>query len=128
MECVYDEGFDVDNRNPGPLEIVVSSGAGVIDGVVTDRSSKQYSGALVALVPDSRRFENRALFATAASDGSGKFVFRGIAPGEYRLYAWESTPPNAYQNANFVRRFDDKAKIVVVGPRTTNRVELSLIH
>jgi protocatechuate 3,4-dioxygenase beta subunit len=95
---------------------------------VTDGASKQYSGAVVALVPDSRRFENRALFATAASDASGKFVFRGIAPGEYRLYAWETTPPNAYQNANFVRRFDDKAKIVVVGPRTNARVELSLIH
>jgi protocatechuate 3,4-dioxygenase beta subunit len=125
---VFDEGFDVDNRSPGPLEIIVSSGAGVVDGVVTDGASKQYSGAVVALVPDSRRFGNRAVFATAASDASGKFVFRGIAPGEYRLYAWETTPPNAYQNANFVRRFEDKAKIVVVGPRTTTRVELSLIH
>jgi protocatechuate 3,4-dioxygenase beta subunit len=125
---VFDGGFDVDNRVPGPLEIVVSSGAGVIDGVVTDGTSMPYSGAIVALVPDSRRFENRALFAASASDASGRFVFRGIGPGEYRLYAWEATPPNAYQNANFVRRFEDKAKIVVVGTRTSTRVELSLIH
>jgi protocatechuate 3,4-dioxygenase beta subunit len=125
---VFDEGCDVDNRNPGPLEIIVSSGAGVIDGVVTDGASRQYSGAVVALVPDSRRFENRALFATAASDASGRFIFRGLAPGEYRLYAWETTPPNAYQNASFVRRFEDRARIVVVGPRTSTRVELSLIH
>ena len=125
---VFDAGFDVDSRVPGPLEIVLSSGAGVIDGVVTDGNSKQYAGAVVALVPDTRRFENRALFATVASDASGKFDFRGIAPGEYRLYAWETTPPNAYQNANFVRRFEDKAKIVVVGQRTSARVELTLIH
>jgi hypothetical protein len=125
---VFDDGFDVDSRGPGPLEVIVSSGAGVIDGVVTDGTSKQYSGAVVALVPDSRRFENRALFATSASDASGRFVFRGIPPGEYRLFAWETTPPNAYQNANFVRRFDDKAKIVVVGQRSTTRVELPLIH
>ena len=84
---------DVDNRNPGPLEIIVSNGAGVVDGVVTDGNSKPYSGAVVALVPDSHRFENRALFATAASDASGRFVFRGIAPGEYWLFAWETTPP-----------------------------------
>jgi len=125
---VFNEGFDVDNRNPGPLEIIVSRGAGVVDGVVTDGPSKQYSGAVVALVPDPRRFENRTLFATATSDASGRFVFRGISPGEYRLYAWETTPPNAYQNANFVRKFDDKAKVVVIGERTTARVELSLIH
>ena len=125
---VYDGGFDVDNRNPGPLEIILSNGAGVIDGVVSDGASKQYSGAIVALVPDPHRFENRAVFATVTSDASGRFVFRGIAPGEYRLYAWETTPPNAYQNANFVRRFEDKAKIVVVGQRTSTRVELTLIH
>jgi protocatechuate 3,4-dioxygenase beta subunit len=125
---VFDDGFDVDNRVPGPLEIVVSSGAGVVDGVVTDGTSKSYSGAVVALVPDSRRIQNRALFATATSDASGRFVFRGIAPGEYRLFAWETTPPNAYQNANFVRRFEDKAKVVVVGQRTSIRVELPLIH
>jgi hypothetical protein len=124
---VFDEGFDVTDRNPGPLEIIVSSGAGVVDGVVSNGASKPYSGAVVALVPDSRRFENRALFATAASDASGHFVFRGVAPGEYQLYAWETTPPNAYQNANFIRRFADKAKVVVVGQRASVHAELTLI-
>jgi hypothetical protein len=125
---VYDDGFEVDNRSPAPLEIVISSGAGIVEGVVTDTTSKPYTGAVVALVPDSRRFENRALFGTAASDAAGHFVFRGIAPGEYRLFAWEITPPNAYQNANFIRKYADKGKVVVVGQRTSARTELTVIR
>ncbi len=126
--AVYDDGFDVDTRTPAPLEILISNGAGTVEGVVNDATTKPFAGAVVALVPDSRRFENRALFATGTSDASGRFVFHGIAPGEYRLYAWEMTPPNAYQNANFIRRYADKGKVVVMGQRTNARLELTLIR
>jgi protocatechuate 3,4-dioxygenase beta subunit len=125
---VFDAGFDVDEHNSIPIEIVVSNGAGVVDGVVTDALSKPLAGAVIAMVPEPRRFENRVLFATATSDASGRFAFRSVAPGDYRLFAWESTPPNAYQNANFIRSYDDKGKAVSVGQRTSTHAELKVIQ
>jgi len=125
---VFDAGFDVESRAPDPIEIVISSGAGTVDGVVEDGPMKTVSGAVVALVPEAKRFENRALFATATSDSSGRFVFRGVAPGTYRLFAWESTPPNAYQNADFIRKYEDKAQIVHVGQGGTASARLPVIR
>jgi hypothetical protein len=124
---VFDSGFDVNNSSPDPIEIVVSNGAGVVEGVVTDGPMKTVAGAVVALVPESKRFENRALFSNATSDSSGKFALRGVAPGDYRLFAWENTPPNAYQNAGFIKKFEGKAKIVHVGQGTTVQTEVTII-
>jgi protocatechuate 3,4-dioxygenase beta subunit len=124
---VFDSGFDIDSRNPDPLEIVVSSGAGVVDGIVEEGPAKIAAGAVVALVPDSKRFENRALFAATTSDNSGRFVFRSVAPGDYRLFAWESTPPNAYQNGNFIRKYESRAKIVHMVQGGSATAQLTII-
>ena len=124
---VFDSGFDIESRMPDPIEVVIGSGAGVVDGL-SWMVPRRLTGAIVALVPESKRFENRALFATATSDASGQFVFRGVAPGDYRLFAWESTPPNAYQNSNFIRKYESKAQIVHVGQGTTARAELTVIR
>jgi len=125
---VFDTGFDIGSRSPDPVEIIISNGAGVVDGTVMDGPTKTLAGAVVALVPDSKRFENRALFANTVSDANGKFVLRGVAPGDYRIFAWESTPPNAYQNGNFVRKYDDKARVVHVGQGTSVHTELTIIR
>ena len=124
---VFDSGFDIGSAVPDPLEIVVSNGAGVVQGIVEDGPSKTVAGAVVALVPESKRFENRALFANAISDASGRFTFRGVAPGDYRLFAWESTPANAYQNAGFIRKYESKAHIVHVGQGGSVSAALALI-
>ncbi len=124
---VFDTGFEVGSRVPDPIEIVISGGGGVVDGVVMDGPAKTAAGAVVALVPEPQRFENRTLFATAPSDASGRFVFRGISPGDYRLFAWESTPPNAYQSANFIRKYEGRALTVHIGQAGSAHVELAVI-
>jgi len=62
------------------------------------------------------------------SDSSGRFTFRGVAPGDYRLFAWESTPANAYQNAGFIGKYESKAHIVHVGQGGTVTASLKLIR
>jgi len=124
---VFDAGFDVDNHSPNPIEILISNGAGEVDGTVHDANMKPVAGAMVALVPEAKRFENRALFANVTSDSAGHFSFHGVAPGGYRLLAWESTPPNAYQNAGFIQKYDSKAQVVRVGQRAAMHMDLTVI-
>jgi protocatechuate 3,4-dioxygenase beta subunit len=125
---VFDSGFDIDTRATNPLEIIISNGAGIVEGVVQDGPTKVVPGAVVALVPDSRRLENRALFASATADASGRFTFRGIAPGDYQLFAWESTPPNAYQSIGFLRKYEGRGRAIRIGQGATANAEISVIR
>ncbi|MCU1260130.1 MAG: hypothetical protein JWO80_3015, partial [Bryobacterales bacterium] len=45
-------------------------------------------------------------FKTAITDSGGHYELRGVAPGKYRLFAFEDMEPLAYQNPQFVRRLD----------------------
>jgi hypothetical protein len=51
----------------------------------------------VVLVPHSDGSTRRLdLYKTAKTDRSGKFEIRGIAPGEYSVFAWQEVDPGAW--------------------------------
>jgi hypothetical protein len=51
---------------------------------------------------------------------------RGIAPGSYRLFAWETVDEDAYQDPDFLRAFADSSQNVSVssGERLTPEVKV----
>jgi hypothetical protein len=124
---VFDSGFGIGSRDPEPIEIWIASGAGVVEGVVGDGPTKVVPGAVVALIPEARRLENRALYAVANTDASGRFSFRGVAPGDYQVLAWESTPPNAYQSMSFLKKYEGRGKNVRVPQSGTASVEVTVV-
>jgi protocatechuate 3,4-dioxygenase beta subunit len=96
-----------------PFEIVLSSGAAIVEGTVVDREGKPVYGAALALAPkDSSLAKTRTGFA----DDSGKFFFDNNPPGEYRLLAWEDVNPAALNDASFLDRFDAAATLVKLEP------------
>jgi hypothetical protein len=123
---VFNGGFDVGPGENDPIQVVVGSGAGTVSGFVQDGSAKFAGGATVALVPQAR--ENLALYFSAATDASGRFVMRGVPPGDYKLFAWESVRPFAYQNASFIAKNEDRGKLIHVGQGNTVNAELTVIR
>ncbi len=79
-----------------------------------DAKGNPYPGALVALVPDISRRGRLGLYSAIPTDQNGRFSFSNVAPGSYRIFGWEDTPVGAYQDADYVRRFEDRGKQVVV--------------
>jgi hypothetical protein len=126
-QSVFDSGFDVSTKNSGPVEIVLATGAGTVSGVVLDGPTKAVAGATVVLVPEARRRSNRALYVLATSDASGRFTLRGVPPGDFKVFAWESIPAFAHVNAAFLAKHEVRGKVVHVGPQGTVSAELTLI-
>jgi hypothetical protein len=124
---VFDSGFDVSTRLNSPIEVILGSGAGTVDGIVRDGPTKVFPNATVALIPEANRRQNRALYFSAASDAAGKFTIRGVPPGDYKLFAWESIPAFAYQNSAFIAKHEGHGRAVHVGQGGTASAELQII-
>jgi hypothetical protein len=68
-----------------------------------------------------------SLYFPATSDASGQFVIRGVPPGDYKLFEWESIRPFAYQNGAFLAKHEERGRIVHVGQTGTVNAELNVI-
>ena len=123
---VYDSGLIVTAEAPAPLEVVIRTDSGTVSGVVTGMDGKPVPYTAVVLVPDTRR-QNPNLYKTATSDLQGHFSMTRVAPGSYKAFAWMSLAAGAYENADFMSRYESRG----IPVRVTNgasRVDLTVIR
>jgi protocatechuate 3,4-dioxygenase beta subunit len=71
------------------LDIVLGPGGGQISGIVQDDHQQPATGTQVYLLPDPMDTNRTYLHKFSMTDQNGGYNLRGIAPGKYRLYAWE---------------------------------------
>jgi len=109
------------------LQLQLGSTPGRVSGIVRDAKGNPYAGALAALVPDESRRGRTDLYSSIPTDQSGRFSFNNVAPGNYRIFAWEEIPTGAYQDPDYIRRFESRGKPVVVQQSGSTEIEVSLI-
>ncbi len=129
-QSFYNEGsFEIGKTAPDAMEIVVSRGGGVIQGVVQDALHKPVGSARLVLIPDAPRRQNFLLYKNATVlGGTGSFTFSGIAPGPYKVFAFENNPLGAEQNEEFMRQFESRGVNVTVSAGiTTGNVAVQII-
>jgi hypothetical protein len=119
-------GFTVADKSPGTLQVVVSANAGQISGDVKDKESKPVRGIPTVLIPDRNR-ERRDVYKIVPTDQNGHFTINGVAPGDYKLFAWEDIEPFSYFDPDVLKQFEDKGKPIHVVETTKETVELMLI-
>src|SRR4026208_512877 len=111
-----------------PLEIRLSSGAGSIRGVVDALGSSVASNAEVVLVPQFSRRQNVMFYDRTRIDDKGQFTFQGIAPGEYKVFAFEQLPDTAERNPAFIARYETLGQTVIVNASTTAEIRIRLLQ
>jgi beta-lactamase regulating signal transducer with metallopeptidase domain len=125
---VFDAGFEIGRELVEPLQVSLRSGAGTVEGVVRDGSSKPVANATVVVIPPDARRENRALYKTATSDAAGKFTVRGVAPGGYKLFAFEGLAGGEFYNSRFLSKFEFRGKSINVTQGGTTTESLTVIE
>jgi hypothetical protein len=120
---VLNRGVHIAATPTPPLEIVLDSGGGTIDGRVSNATGEDAGMVTVALIPEESRRNRSDLYRTAQTDPAGRYELRDIAPGTYKLFAWTDVEPDAWRNAEFMRAFEDRGKVVVVLDAQTVHVE-----
>jgi hypothetical protein len=125
---IYDSGLLITEQSVAPLEVVVRTNGGSIGGVVRDSAQQMpAAGATIVLVPQTQHRQNQSLFMSVTSDASGHFSMTAISPGIYKLFAWDSIEPGAFQNATFLSQYEEKGLAVSVAPAIHLDTSLILI-
>jgi hypothetical protein len=121
-----DSGLDLTHGVSGQLEILISPKGGQIEGTVTNAQQQAAGAATVVLVPDEQHREQSSLFKTGRTDQYGHFALRGLAPGDYKLFAWEQVEMGAYQDPEFIKPFENKGENITIreGSRETRQLRL----
>jgi len=124
---VSQAGIDLTAGAAGKLLIVLSANGGEIEGAVENDDGQPAASAQVIMVPaDAQRPKMFAKFADTSL--SGRFRMRGIAPGDYKLYAWDHVDTNAaLYDPDFLRPYESLAQSVQIAASGKQSVQLKLI-
>jgi hypothetical protein len=116
----------VRGHSPPALELVLSTGAGRIDGSV-EGDGQAFPGASVVLVPDGKQRGQPNYYRQGVTDQLGRFAMRNVAPGDYTLFAWEQVERGAYMDPEFLGQYEDRGKAIHVEEGGHVSVQLDVI-
>lgn len=84
-------GVAVRRTSPAAIEVRVVSDGGTVEGVVSNADKSPMRGATVVLViSEAQSFR---VYQTTTATAEGKYAFRGVRPGEYKVLAGSGPLP-----------------------------------
>jgi hypothetical protein len=103
------------------LDVVLGDDGGIIEGALENPEGKPLdSGAGVTLLRDNRigRLYNVS--------GDGHFRIQNIAPGDYRVYAWDNVSEAEYADDDWMKRHGGYGQSVTVTSGQTATIKLTV--
>ena len=109
------------------LEIVLSTAGAVVDGVATGADGQAVGGARVVLLPQGEKRKFNRLYLDTTTDQYGKFAFRDVTPGEYKVFSWERIDYGAWHDPDLLATIESKGVRVSVEENGHVSVELQVL-
>jgi Carboxypeptidase regulatory-like domain len=124
---VLDGGLHLYAPPDNALEIVIGTNAGSVQGSVLNARLEPLPNRTVALVPEPRLRHRTDLYRSIATDSSGRFRLQGLTPGSYTMFAWEDVETGAWQDADFIRGYENRGTRVQVKEGVDENIQLTVI-
>jgi len=118
----------VDGAVQAPLEIVLSTNIGTLEGTAVNGTGDPALNVSVALIPDPPYRTRMDLYKGTTTDASGRFQISGIAPGNYRVFTWEAVEGWPWQDPEWLRPYEGRGRPVHIEENGKEKVQLTLIR
>jgi len=122
---VLNTGLHLERPPAAPLEIVLGTNPGTVEGTVMNAAQQVSGDVSVVLLPDVRRRSD--LYRSATSDPSGHFRFERVPPGDYKLFAWAEVDSDAWYDPDFISVYENRGKPVRVAEGSKQDVPVTVI-
>ncbi|MGO9591489.1 MAG: collagen binding domain-containing protein [Candidatus Acidiferrales bacterium] len=125
---ILDAGLLVSSGSaPSPIELVYSDATGAVDGTVVREDGLPAVGATVMLFPDRPRRASRPDYRTGSTDQYGRFLVKGVPPGNYHAFAWQDFDYDRYTDPEFLKSLEQKAQAFSIAEREKKTLQLALL-
>jgi hypothetical protein len=125
---IYSDGLiRVSQDAPTALQIVLASNAGSVSGSVAHPEGKSGVDTTVVAVPDGSFRNNTMLYSSARVEASGQFTVNNIAPGKYKLFAFEGVMNSAWMNPEWLSKYEDSGVPLTIAPGKVTGIKLPAV-
>ena len=103
---VTDRGFDITSGGASDVAIAFTSAVSELSGMLTSASGAPETDYFVIAMPADREYwlpTSRRIVSTRP-DGKGRYVFRGLPAGDYRIAVTTDLVPRDLQEVNTIER------------------------
>jgi Carboxypeptidase regulatory-like domain len=108
------------------VQILMKADGGTVEGTVRNPAQKPAAFVQVSLVPDPARRRNPLSYLRANTGADGHFVIHGVAPGDYKIFAWPTLPSGADESPDFIAKYESSGQNVRVAAGASQMVEVPL--
>jgi protocatechuate 3,4-dioxygenase beta subunit len=124
-KSIFGTLLDTRKVDPEPVEIILKSDSATVQGIVRNAGNQQTS---TVLLRPATQPQNPLLYKRVLATGPDRFRIVGIAPGDYVLYTFASTPPGgAEENAEFMAKYESRGQRISLRANQVEQVELDRI-
>jgi hypothetical protein len=124
---VLNGGLHLETASNGVLEVVISTNGGTLGGRVLDSNGRPMANVKTVVVPNASRRQRGDLYKYISSDDEGRFQLHGLAPGDYKVFAWERVEEGAWQDPQFIRLFENEGSPVRIDEGSRVNVDTRVI-
>jgi hypothetical protein len=110
-----------------PLTIVLGADMGHLEGSVENAQGDHVVRARVTVIAYGDRAGRIDLSRTGFTNDKGEFGIKDIAPGDYKVFAWEDVPVGAPQDPDFRKPFEKQGVNVRMQPNGHEKVSVTSI-
>jgi hypothetical protein len=119
-------GFGLSSTEQVQVVIDAAKGA-TVDATVQAVDGSPAQGIRAVLVPSEDQRQNPSRYKVATTNTAGRVIFRGVAPGSYTAFAWQSIPDSAWLNKEFLSKYQDRGVSVILLPGAQIKLQLKSI-
>jgi hypothetical protein len=124
---IFENGLTVGTQPPDPIEIVIKSNAGSVQGTIVGGTDSPFD---VTLLPQGAHSGNSFMTKTFREPASlVSLNLTSIPPGEYRLLAADTSANLDFRNPEMLRKYAVKSVAVTVNAGSvTSGITVAIIH